>query len=130
MAIKPWYKLATPREDLRDGRPLDASEFAVHLDQIRDGRAPPVYQDPERFFERTFLTKGLSGLAAEVIRRLSGEKTDLRQNDEIQTGISPSFLVRNWPPAFKEWSTKAVREAFYASRCSLASSIPIQSKTP
>jgi len=76
MAIKPWYKLATPREDLRDGRPLDASEFAVHLDQIRDGRAPAVYQNPERFFERTFLTKGLSGLAAEVIRRLSGEKTE------------------------------------------------------
>ncbi len=76
MSPKPWYKLATPREDLRDGRPLDASEFAVHLDQIRDGRAPAVYQDPERFFERTFLTKGLSGLAAEVIRRLSGEKTE------------------------------------------------------
>ena len=76
MTVKPWYKLATPREDLRDGRPLDASEFAVHLDQIRDGRAPAVYQNPERFFERTFLTKGLSGLAAEVIRRLSGEKTE------------------------------------------------------
>ena len=76
MPIKPWYKLTTPREDLRDGRPLDASEFAVHLDQIRDARAPAVYQDPERFFERTFLTKGLSGLAAEVIRRLSGEKTE------------------------------------------------------
>ncbi|MDD5036991.1 MAG: hypothetical protein PHE55_19870 [Methylococcaceae bacterium] len=76
MSPKSWYKLATPREDLRDGRPLDASEFAVHLDQIRDGRAPVVYQDPERFFERTFLTKGLSGLAAEVIRRLSGEKTE------------------------------------------------------
>jgi hypothetical protein len=23
--------------------------------------------------------------------------------------------VRNWPPAFKEWSTKSVRDAFYAS---------------
>ena len=34
--IKPWYKVATPREDLREGKPLDASEFAVHLDQIRD----------------------------------------------------------------------------------------------
>jgi hypothetical protein len=39
----------------------------------------------------------------------------LRQVDEIQTGISPSFLVRNWSPAFKEWSTRAVRDAFYAS---------------
>jgi hypothetical protein len=32
--------------------------------------------------------------------------------DEIQRGISPNLLVRNWPPA---WSTKAVRDAFYAS---------------
>jgi hypothetical protein len=39
----------------------------------------------------------------------------LRQADEIQSGISPNFLVRNWPGAFKEWSTRAVRDAFYAS---------------
>ena len=39
----------------------------------------------------------------------------LRQVDEIQSGISPSFLVRNWSPAFKEWSTRAIRDAFYAS---------------
>jgi len=76
MALKPWYRVVTPREDLRDGKPLDASEFAVHLDQVRDGRAPAVYQKPEQFFERTFLTKGLTGLAAEVLRRLSGEKTE------------------------------------------------------
>ena len=76
MALKPWYKVVTPREDLRDGKPLDASEFAVHLDQVRDGRAPAVYQNPERFLERTFLTRGLTGVAAEVLRRLSGEKTE------------------------------------------------------
>lgn len=76
MAHKPWYKIATPREDLRDDKPLDASEFAVHLDQVRDKRAPKVYQDPARFFERTFLTKSLSGLAVEVLRRLSGVKTE------------------------------------------------------
>jgi hypothetical protein len=35
--------------------------------------------------------------------------------DEIQSGISPNLLVRNWPPAFREWSTKAVRDAFFAS---------------
>jgi len=41
--------------------------------------------------------------------------TQLRQVDEIQSGISPSFLMRNWSPAFKEWSTRAIRDAFYAS---------------
>ena len=44
MKIKPWYKIVTPREDLRHGKPLDASEFAVHLDQVRDGRAVPLFE--------------------------------------------------------------------------------------
>ena len=76
MAIKPWYKVVTPREDLREGRPLDAAEFAVHLDHVRDGRAAVDYQDPERFFDRTYLTKSLILLASQVIRRLSGEVTE------------------------------------------------------
>jgi hypothetical protein len=76
MAMKPWYKIVTPREDLRDGKPLDASEFAVHLDHVRDGRAPPVYQNPAAFFERTFLTKNLRELTAQVVRRLSGVKVE------------------------------------------------------
>lgn len=74
--MKPWHKVVTPREDLCEGRPLDASEFAVHLDHVRDGRAPEDYQKPERFFERTYLTKNLSGLSVEVLRRLSGVKTE------------------------------------------------------
>ena len=76
MAIKPWYKLVTPREDLREGKPIDASEFAVHLDQIREGRASADYQNPAQFFERTYLTQNLTALAAEVVRRLSGERTE------------------------------------------------------
>ena len=82
--LKPWYKVITPREDLREGKPLDASEFAVHLDQVRDGRANEDYQDPVRFFERTFLTKSLRQMAGEVVRRLSGEKTE----------TSPVFNIR------------------------------------
>jgi hypothetical protein len=76
MAMKPWYKVITPREDLRDGKPLDASEFAVHLDHVRDGRAPSVYQNPVEFFERTFLTKNLREFSSQVIRRLSGIKVE------------------------------------------------------
>jgi hypothetical protein len=74
--LKPWYKVVTPREDLREGRPLDASEFAVHLDHIREGQAHVDYQDPVRFFERTYLTKNLLAVTAEVQRRLSGITTE------------------------------------------------------
>lgn len=77
-ALKPWYKIdgLVPREDLREGKPLDASEFAVHLDKVRDETAPSDYKEPERFFDRTYLTKYLTDLAAQVVRRLSGEKTE------------------------------------------------------
>ena len=32
MALKSWYRAVYSREDLRENRPLDAVEFAVHLD--------------------------------------------------------------------------------------------------
>jgi hypothetical protein len=111
MALKPWYKVVTPREDLRDGKPLDASEFAVNLDQVINGRAPAVYQDPERFLERTFLTKGLTGLAAEVLRRLSGEKTETSAvfNMTTQFGggkthaLTLLYHLANNGPKAKDW---------------------------
>jgi hypothetical protein len=73
--LQPWYKVVTPREDLREGKPLDAAEFAVHLDQVRDRRGSEEYFNPARFFERTFLTRNLGEVAGQVVRRLSGEKT-------------------------------------------------------
>src|SRR2546427_1492907 len=76
MKLKPWYDVAKPREDLREGKPIDAAEFAVHLDKVRARTAPEDYQNPHRFFDRTFLTKNLTGLAAEVLRRLSGTLTE------------------------------------------------------
>lgn len=30
MALQPWYKVTIPREDLRDGKPMDASECGTH----------------------------------------------------------------------------------------------------
>jgi predicted AAA+ superfamily ATPase len=74
--LKPWFHVIPPREDLREGKPLDASEFAAHLDQVRNDHAPDVYRKPEQFFERSYLTQSLTDLAAQAIRRLSGETTE------------------------------------------------------
>lgn len=74
--LRPWYQVITPREDLRENRPLDASEFAVHLDHIRDNRAHADYMRPERFFDRTFMTKSLLDFSAQVVRRFSGNKVE------------------------------------------------------
>ena len=51
MKLKPWYDVVKPREDLRENKPLDASEFAVHLDKVRLGHAPAgdlMHDDPSR----------------------------------------------------------------------------------
>src|SRR6266540_1115865 len=85
MPLKPWYTVVTPREDLRSGKPLDASEFAVHLDQVRDGSAADVYAKPAQFFERTYLTQTLTTLASEVLRRLSGERTETSAIFDLMT---------------------------------------------
>jgi len=39
----------------------------------------------------------------------------LKRDDLVVEFVTPNFLIRNWPPAFKEWNTKAVRDTFFAS---------------
>ena len=97
MALKPWYDVVKPREDLREGKPLDAAEFAVHLEDVRDGRAPDVYKKPEQFFDRTYLTKNLTGLAAEAVRRLSGEKTETSATFNLATQFGGVASLRCRP---------------------------------
>lgn len=75
-ALKPWYQVVAPREDLRSDRPLDASEFAVQLDDLRRCTARDDYQDPARFFRRTYFTEHLRALASQVLRRLSGSAVE------------------------------------------------------
>lgn len=74
--LKPWFHVVNPREDLRENRALDASEFAVHLDHVRQGRAPDDYTKPARFFDRTYMTKALLELCSQAVRRMSGIKVE------------------------------------------------------
>jgi hypothetical protein len=53
-----------------------------------------------------------SSAANSIVELISNR---LRQDGDIEDAVSPNFLSRNWPPAFKEWSTKSVRDAFFAS---------------
>jgi hypothetical protein len=111
MKLDPWYDVVKPREDLRKKQALDASEFAVHLDQIREGKARDDYQNPERFFERTFLTRTLGDLAAQVVRRLSGQtlETSAVFNMATQFGggkthaLSLLYHLAQAGPAAHQW---------------------------
>src|SRR6202521_16763 len=71
--MEPWYKVATPRKEVREGRSFNPDEFAIALEQVVAGTAPEDYRDPEKFFARTCFTRALREHAGMVLRRLSGQ---------------------------------------------------------
>lgn len=74
--MEPWYKVVVPRQELREGRSLDPSEFAVHLEQVVAGTAPKDYVEPDKFFARNYFSKALIDHCGMVLRRLNGESTN------------------------------------------------------
>jgi hypothetical protein len=57
--MEPWYKVATPRVEVREGRSFHPDEFAIALEQVVRGTAPEDYSDPAKFFSRTYFTQAL-----------------------------------------------------------------------
>src|SRR5512134_3236611 len=70
--MEPWYKVATPRKEVREGRSFNPDEFAIALEQVVAGTAPEDYRKPDQFFARTCFTRALREHAGMVLRRLSG----------------------------------------------------------
>ncbi len=75
MNLKPWREVIIPHEDVLDGNFQEAS-FAADLTKVVLGKAPPEYQDPVRFFERTVITEGMGLLLQSVVKRLAGKGGD------------------------------------------------------
>jgi hypothetical protein len=73
--MEPWYKVAIPRKEVREGRSFNPDEFAIALEQVVAGTAPEDYRDPGQFFARTCFTRALREHAGMVLRRLAG-RTD------------------------------------------------------
>ena len=71
--MEPWYKVTTPRKEVREGRSFNPDEFAIALEQVVAGTAPEDYKDPVQFFARTSFTRALRDHAALVLRRLNGD---------------------------------------------------------
>ncbi|MGF1614853.1 MAG: hypothetical protein ACFCVA_13350 [Gammaproteobacteria bacterium] len=73
--MEPWYKVATPRKEVREGRSFNPDEFAIALEPVVAGTAPEDYRKPDQFFARTCFTRALREHAGMVLRRLGG-RTD------------------------------------------------------
>lgn len=70
--LKPWYAVATPHEDIREGR-LAEAVFAANVWAVVQKTAPEVYLDPEEFFRKTYMTTGLSTVLSRVAGALRGD---------------------------------------------------------
>ena len=75
MALSPWWQVATPHKDIREGK-LSEAIFAADLGDVSIGKAPLEYQDAGIFFQKTYLTQGLENLLENVLSRLKGKKGD------------------------------------------------------
>jgi len=71
--LDPWYKITSPRKEVREGRSFNPDEFAIALEQIVAGTAPEDYRNPKEFFKRTCFTRALRDHTAMALRRLSGQ---------------------------------------------------------
>lgn len=74
--LEPWYKVVTPRPEVRKGRSFSPDEFAIALEQVVAGTAPKDYSDPKEFFSRTVFTRALREHLGMVLRRLNGSTED------------------------------------------------------
>jgi hypothetical protein len=70
-----WREVIEPHDDVATGR-YQQAEFAADLAQVYRGNGLPEYTDPEEFFRRTFLTRGLRTLLVQTVRRLSGQTAE------------------------------------------------------
>ena len=55
--MRPWYKVVTLREEVRERRSFSSDELAIALKQVLSGTAPRDYSDPVQFFSRTCFTR-------------------------------------------------------------------------
>ena len=97
-ALKPWYAIATPHKDIRDGH-LEESVFAANIWAVVQDSAPEVYLDPEEFFKKSYMTEGLKTVLSRVSDALSGKADSGDRIISLQTafgGGKTHTLVALW----------------------------------
>ena len=109
--MEPWYKVATPRTEVREGRSFNPDEFAIALEQVVAGTAPEDYREPAQFFARTCFTRALREHAGMVLRRLS-RRTDntspvLTLTRAMESVPSGELAARQPPGRTKRYSHDA-----------------------
>jgi len=77
MVLPSWWQVATPHRDILKGK-LNESIFAADLGDVAESNQniPIEYRDASVFFQKTYLTTGLTKLLENVLSRLAGNDGD------------------------------------------------------
>jgi hypothetical protein len=72
-SLKSWVEVVSLHPDVLSEH-FSEDIFALDLGPLADGNrnVPPVYRDPEQFFQASYLTSGLRSLLQDVLSRLAG----------------------------------------------------------
>ncbi len=70
--MRPWYEIAIPHKDIREER-LDTAVFTAALGEVVQNRGELEYRDPQIFFNRTYITKGIKSILLDSLAHLSGK---------------------------------------------------------
>ncbi len=103
--MKSFQYIAVPHEDVVAGK-FTMDVFAADLWQVVNGTAPEDYKDPDIFFRKTYVTRGLKNILDIAKKRLEGSIGD--SVIQLQTpfgGGKTHTLIALYHKA-KEWKVK------------------------
>ncbi len=106
-AMRPFHTIAIPHDDILEGR-LTLDTFAADLWEVFHGRGAEEYRDPDLFFTKTYLTRGLQNLFDVVEARLNGRGGDpVIQMQTPFGGGKTHSLIALYHKA-RDWGVKTV----------------------
>ncbi len=114
-----WESIDADKQLLKEVEDAQKQQLAESLGRAKRDLKASVWRSYRRLVllgkdnETTTLDLGQMNASGGAL--VSQILMQLQQRDELTATVGPAFLVRNWPPAFTEWSTRNVRNAFFAS---------------
>ncbi len=95
--MEPWYKVVTPRKEVREGRSFNPDEFVIALDQVVAGRAPEdlpeiIHGHPREILE---LLREAGGLTAQQLQRLREAARKMKQEKKLKPLVFCSPVPAN-----------------------------------
>ncbi|PMB78266.1 MAG: AAA family ATPase [Fervidicoccus fontis] len=105
--MKPFTSIAIPHDDVAKGI-LTMDIFAADLWQVAKGTAKPEYQNPQLFFQKTYITRGLDHILDLAESRLKGMGGDAVIQLQTPFGGGKTHTLIALYHKSKKWNAKVV----------------------